>query len=357
MPGEPTSREPRSSRLLTALSVLSFGVGGVALVWMLRRIGVDEVRDGLAEVGWGFAAMWVSYLVSMVGSAVTLRYCAGPDGASVPVLTYLRITLAGHAINEATPLGKLGEVTKFTLLGQRMPTARAASALIIDNLVGLILGSASIASAPLVAWGWFDPDPHLQVVLIACAAVFALIAAGAFFLMWHGVGDAPFRLLRRLRVPRRRVDGWQRRWRAVAGEWYQASHHRRSMVGAFAANASARAIAVIEPWIALELLGVPHPLAAAWLASAAYMVVSWAFSFVPLQTGTAEAGAYGIFEGLGLPPGAGVLLELLRKVRRLSFIAVGVVVLGWSSFAQMVREAPDPSTPRGRGPGSAQGDR
>jgi hypothetical protein len=324
---------------LTILSVVSLVIGAGALGWMVYQMGLDTLRAGLARVGWAFAAMCAAYLVSMIASAATLRFCTGPQGGKVRFNVYVRAALAGHAINEATPLGKLGEVTKFTLLSEHMPQARAASALIIQNFVSFITACVMIATAPLFAWLWFDPTRGLSVLLITGAAVFGLLGAGAFLIFYFGVGRWPFKVLRVFRVPKRRLERWEKKWRKVADEWREAARDVSSMRLAFASNLAARMIAVVEPWLALYMLQVDHALAAAWLSSASYQVVNWLTSFVPMQAGTAEAGAYGLFSGLGLPTGAGVLLEILRKLRRVTFITLGIGVLGWSNFKGLKRDA------------------
>jgi hypothetical protein len=332
---DPEQRRP----WLAILSVVSLVAGVAALAWMVYTIGLGTLRDGLARVGWAFAAMCAAYLVSMIGSAATLRFCAGPQGGKVRFGVYVRAALAGHAINEATPLGKLGEVTKFTLLTEHMPQARAASALIIHNFVSFITACLMIASAPAIAWLWFDPNRGLAVLLILGAAIFAVLGAGAFLIFWFGVGRWPFKVLRFFRVPRKRVERWEKKWRRVAEEWRTSVRDESSMRLAFLCNLGSRAIAVVEPWLALYMLQVDHALAAAWLSSASYQVVNWLTSFVPMQAGTAEAGAYGLFSGLGLPTGAGVLLEILRKLRRVTFITLGIGVLGWSNFKGLKRDA------------------
>ncbi|HTM19936.1 MAG TPA: lysylphosphatidylglycerol synthase transmembrane domain-containing protein [Kofleriaceae bacterium] len=331
--------QEQRSPWMTIVSIVSLLAGAGGLGWMIYKIGPGNLRDGMAQVGWAFAIMLLAYLASMIGSAATLRYCVGREGHRVPFAVYVRASLAGHAINEATPLGKLGEVTKFTLLTERMPQARAASALIIHNFVSFIVACAMIASSPVCALIWFDTTRALTITLAIAAGVFALLGIGSFLVFWFGLGRWPFKVMRWVRVPRKRRERWEKKWKKVADEWREAARDRGSMRMAFLTNLGSRAIALVEPALALHLLGVHHPIAAAWLSSANYQVVFWLTSFVPMQAGTAEAGAYGLFEGLGLSPGVGVLLEILRKMRRIAFITLGVAVLGWSNFNGLKREA------------------
>jgi hypothetical protein len=61
---------------------------------------------------------------------------------------------------------------------------------------------------------------------------------------------------------------------------------------------------------------------------------------VPLQAGSAEGGAYIVFQAVGLSPATGVLVEIGRKLRRVVFITLGVSLLGWDTFFQFRRKPP-----------------
>ena len=39
-----------------------------------------------------------------------------------------------------------------------------------------------------------------------------------------------------------------------------------------------------------------------------------------------------MFESLGLPPTAGVLLELIRRARRLVFVGIAIGIVGWQGL-------------------------
>ena len=337
---------PRSgpSRLLRRINLASLLIGAIALAWMTCHVGLDRIGDGLTRIGLGFAVACTAHLVHILMDAITMQSCAAAAGRKVSYWTFARTSLAGHAINEATPMGKLGEITKFTLLSAHFPPERAAATLIVQNFVMFVVGCVVIALAPHLAILFVDEvDPYALKILWAISITFALMGAGGLYVMWRGIGEWPFRLFRRLGVAGVRVDRWREGWRKVEIAWSEATADPRYMRAAWLSSCSGRIASIGEALTILTLLGSEHVFAAALLSIANYQFIFWTTGFVPLQAGTAEGGAYFLFRAVGLSPESGVLLELVRKARRLVFIAIGITLLGWQTFKLMIREPDQPA--------------
>jgi hypothetical protein len=319
------------------LNGLFFLLGGGGLVWIVWTIGPDEIGRGLSRAGGGFAAACAIHLVAILLDAITLRACAGAPGRDVPYLVFARASLAGHGINQATPLGKLGEITKVTVMAEQLPVERATSALIVQNFVMFVINCALIASGAVVAWAFFEVDSTLMTGWWIVGAVFFVLGAAALLLMWRGIGDLPIRIAGWLGVSGDRADRWAARWREIEHGWHDVAADRRYMRLAFASSATSRLVDFAEIAAILYALDIGPLAATAVVAVAGDQVVFWTTSFVPLQAGTAEGGAYLLFEGIGKAGAAGVLLELVRKARRLVFIAVAVILVGWRSLMPRAR--------------------
>jgi hypothetical protein len=323
------------SRLMRHINAAFLVIGAAALAWMVHHIGLDRLRDGMAQVGAGFAALCAVHFTAIVVDSITLRACAGDPGQAIPLRSYVRVSLAGHAINEATPLGKLGEITKFTLLSEHLPTRRSAAALIVQNLVMGIANCALIAIAPLVAILALDVHGRVATVFLVTAGAFTVIGVVFVWLLYRGFGDLPFRLLRLLGFGDERVARWQASWERTETLWRDATGNRGRMRTAWLSQLASRAISIGENALILHFLGADNAIAIATISMASFQLIHWTTSFVPLQTGTAEGSAYVLFEKIGLAPHLGVVMELVRKVRRLAFIGIGVGLLGWSTFRQL----------------------
>ncbi len=94
---------------------------------------------GMRAVGWVFALTCSAHLGGLLLDSVVLRTCAGAPGRNVPYLHFARTSIGGHAVNEATPFGKAGELVKFALLDERLRAADAAGALVAQNLASFVV--------------------------------------------------------------------------------------------------------------------------------------------------------------------------------------------------------------------------
>ena len=313
----------RTTRLVNG-AFFAAGLGGLA--WLIHRIGPQAIGDGLARVGPWFAAIVVLHLIAILLDGATLKAAAGPAGDRVGFWVFARASLAGHGINQATPLGKMGEITKVTTMAEELPTTAATGALIVQNFVMFVVNCAMIAIGVVVAALAFDVDPDFMTGFWVVGGVFAVLGVGALALMWRGVGDLPLRVARWFGVKR---EDW---WHETAAAWAQAAASPHHMRRAFAACALSRCFDFVEAGLILHLLGIDQMAAATVVSAAGYQVVYWGTSFVPMQAGTAEGGAYLLFQSLGLPPTAGVLLELIRRARRLVFVAIALGIVGWQGL-------------------------
>ena len=324
------------------LQLLLLVIGLAALTWTVIAVGPGRLADGVVAIGWGLILTSGAHFTGLSLDAVTLRATAGAAGRQVPYRHYLRTSLAGHAINEATPFGKAGELTKYALLSERMPGERAAAALVAQNIVMFVVNCGLIAAGAPLALVVFDVVPGARPAFALTGAAFAVAGAVAVVLLHRGVGSWPLSLARRLGVPRwrlgrrrigaERLDRWQTTWSEVQDIWREAARDRRAQAVAWVSAVASRSANLVETGLILHFLGGRQLAAAAVVSLASSQLVGWLFSFMPMGAGTAEGGSYVVFRAVGLSPALGVLVEIGRRLRRLVFIGVGVAVLGQSEF-------------------------
>ncbi|MBI4507998.1 MAG: flippase-like domain-containing protein [Deltaproteobacteria bacterium] len=327
-------------------NLLFLAIGMAALCGMVAHIGATMLTQGLLRVGWGFLALCALHFSAIALDACNLRFCAGESGARVPALQFIRANLAGHAINSATPFGQLGELTKYSLLSEHVPEEDAAATMVLSNLVRLVATCLLLGIGQPLVTLVLGLESSVSTLIHASSALFLVIAMGTVVVVRGGVGRLPFELAKRLGIPSDQVERARAFWSRVESLARRGARNRRQMVYAGAMVACSAACDLAEVTVILWLLGVEHGPSVALLAMGNAQIVSWLTGFVPLGAGTAEAGAYVFFRALGLPPNIGVLLELVKKVRRVVFVGLGVVVLGNQAFRQHLGgriPAPEPA--------------
>jgi hypothetical protein len=300
-------------------------VGVAALTWLIIHLGPAEIWRGLRRIGWGLAIGSALHLAALVLDSLTLR--AVIAGTPPPFLLLVRASISGHAINEATPGGKVGELTKFAILEEALPRRRAASALVAQNLVMFVINCGLIALAPLLAILMVGGHPKTMIGFTAVGLGFLVAGGGILFVLERGVGRWPFAALKRFRLSAARVDRWERHFDQVEREWRAVAHDRHAMTIAWASAVTSRLCNVAESTIYFWLAGGDHAVAGGFLSLAGSQAIGWILFFVPFQAGTGEGGAYALFEAAGLSSHAALVSELARKLRRVAFITLGVVLL------------------------------
>src|SRR6185436_300902 len=262
------------------LTVLAAAGGLVLFGYAVRRAGVNEILDGIRQVGWGLLP-----ILGLAGARFLIRACAWrlcmPPHGRLPIGQAFTAFVAGDAIGNLTPLGMVAsEPTKVFLTRHRLATRESVASLATDNL----LYAASIVA--MVALG--------VVVVLATIPLSLEWREGAIVALIAGVVGMVI-TVRLMRGTWREESGARPPWReTLAGL-------RRSVL-AFS----------IEQPIVFEALN---------------RVVTVAFKFVPFRVGIDEALSGELAPVMAVQPVAGVTLAVVRKVRNLVWTGIGLLFI------------------------------
>jgi hypothetical protein len=321
MPGD-GARRPS-----TTVGVLAT-VGGLLLfVWWIRRIGLDDIRVGFAQIGW-----WLAGIVALGGLRFALR--AGAWMLAVDPPHRLRFghafgaVIAGDAFGNLLPLGPLvSEPTKAAFVRSAVPLAPAVAALAIENGLYTLSVAGMIAAGMTALLFVFDIPVRLREISEVAIALVAVLFVAAPVLLWRRPALMSSTLAWVLPGAggQRRIDSV----RDVEDQIYSfASRRGAAMAAIVTAELLFHALGVLETYITLRLLQPDETtLVIAFIVEAAGRLLTVAFKFVPLQMGVSEAGLAALTGVLGLGTTVGTTLGLVRKVRMLCWTAVGTVLL------------------------------
>ena len=302
------------------LIAIAAALAGAALfTYAVRRAGVAEIVEAVRRVGWGLVLILVIAGLRFLIRAQCWRWCL-PPGTVFPLPRALAAFLAGDAIGNVTPLGLLAsEPTKVLLTRHHLATRESVASLAVENFVyaasvmtmvgiGLIVLAVNVAMPA----GWR---------IAVAVAVVAMGGGGAVALRaMRGTWDAS-----RGARPR-----WRERLATIRDEAVRFSGgHPERLWRVFALDLAFHALAVLEVFITLRwLLGDRSPtLVQAIVFEALNRVITAAFKFVPFRVGIDEASAGALAPVLSVNPAAGVALAVVRKVRNLSWAAIGLALV------------------------------
>jgi hypothetical protein len=306
-------------------------IGAALLVFTVQRVGGwSAVVDGVAAVGWWFAAVVLFGAARMAARARAWQLCVRATGSAPLAFRHaFSAFLAGDAAGNLTPLGVLAsEPTKILMTRLHLSTVTAIASVAIENAfymasVGVVLlaGTWIFLQRADVPAGLEQISEAIVVILaiILVVALWALRARPAvlsklapYITRLAGRADAPADALRAVESRVYGVLKWRVRQTGHVVLWEAVFH-----VGA-----------VAEVWMVLRLLaGDRISVTDAFLLESAGRFVTIAFKFVPYRLGIDEVGSGAVAGALGLAPAVGVTLALVRRLRILVLNAVGVAIL------------------------------
>jgi hypothetical protein len=303
-----------------AIFTVAVAFAGAALfAYSVRRAGVGEILEAVRRVGWGLVVILGLAGLRFLIRAECWRWCL-PPGTTFPLPRALAAFLAGDAVGNVTPLGLLAsEPTKVLLTRHHLATREAVASLAVENLVYAASVMAMVGFG-LVVLAANVPLPRGWIIAIGFALA-AMVIGGAIAL----------RAMRGTWDPRRGArPRWRERLALARTEALRFSGgHPRRLWRVFALDLLFHALAVLEVYITLQwLLGDRSPtLVQAIVFEALNRVITAAFKFVPFRVGIDEASAGALAPILSVDPAAGVALAVVRKVRNLSWAAIGLVLV------------------------------
>ena len=311
-------------------------VGALLFAYAIRSVGWNNVVSGIQRVGWGFIPILVVSGLRFVLRAAAWRLCIPPN-ARLSLGQSFAAYLSGDSVGNVTPLGLLAsEPTKLFLIRHRLATREAAASLAVDFVVYSTSAATMIAVGLVVLLANVPLSLGLRETAVAALAAIVIGVVVAI----------------------RLIGGT---WKPERGErppWRARLASLREQVFAFSAGNPARlwpvfgldllfqVLAVTEVYLILRwVLPEPPSVPEAIVFSALDRAIIIAFKFVPFRLGVDEVVSGGMATILGLPTATGVVLALIKKVRSVFWVGVGLALIA----AHPSRGAPATDR-RGSGP-------
>ena len=323
-----------------------FGV--LLLVLLVRRVGVANLRESIAAVGWRLVLVIALGGVGHIVKTWAWRLTLLDDKREVSFARTLGLRLVSEAVGQLGFLGQMfGENLRVLFLSSTIPLANGIASVTLDRAF-FILSGVVVSAAGLVGVIGVCPLPHvlslyaglfvsifLGVILLAALAVrgrWPVVSAAAAIL-----GRIPF------------LHGWiERQSPMIEHVEHRLLNFYHRTPGAFwgsvALNLAAHTAAILEVYLILYLLGAKISFLAAVAIEALTKMINIVGLFNPGNIGTYEGGNMLIAKLFGLTAAAGLTLGLARRVRALFWAAIGGLCMIILSKSKTGASAPQPKT-------------
>jgi uncharacterized membrane protein YbhN (UPF0104 family) len=313
-------------------------IASIALfIYVLQRSGPGAVLDKIRLLGWGFITLVLLSGVRHVLRAVAWSYCVQTDGTRPTPLTLLGPRLMGEALDDLTPAGPLlGESAKVVVVSRLMPAQAGASSVVIENLIYALAAILFMLSGVVLA-----------LLKLATLQDFRWIGGGLVICFFASMAIVRWIVTRRILLLGRTLDYLKRvelRWACL--ERYESSlrdveqtiydfflTRRRLFLAVLAIEIATNFTGIGEAYLILKITAAHTSFFAAYLVESASRAAQLAFSFVPLGLGIQEGAAAATLQAFGYAASEGVSLAIIRKIRTVFWVAVGLLLAAKYSIA------------------------
>jgi uncharacterized protein (TIRG00374 family) len=316
------------------MQLFFFAAGAVALAVLVVRAGPRQLLADVEEAGWAVPA-----IVGVYGLVYTLNTIAWRlTMIEKPRLPFIRawvVNVAAFSINYLTPFASIGgEPFKIVAASQWMGARNGAASVLNYRLVHMQAHILVFLTGVILAFFLLPAGTIATSLLIVLTLV--LLVIGALLLAVHreGVIERLFDLAGRIPLLNRFAIRLEPRRSALMEVDRQLiAFHRSSPMryyGALFIEYSARVLSMLEFFIIARGVGHPVSFGTAFLIGGFSSLVVNLFFFMPFNVGSKEGGLAVIFAALGLPSRLGVAAAVVSRLRELSWIGIGLLLVLWT---------------------------
>jgi hypothetical protein len=313
-------------------------IGSIALfIYVLQRSGPGAVLDKIRLLGWGFVVLILLSGVRHVLRAIAWSYCVQTDEPRPTPLTLLGPRLMGEALDDLTPAGPLlGESAKVVVVSRLMPAQAGASSVVIENLIYALAAILFMLSGVVLAllklttlqeFRWIGSG--LVICFLASMAIVRWIVTRRILLVGRTLD-----YLKRVRLRLAFLERHQQSLRDVEHAIYNFFLTRRRLfLAVLAIEIATNFTGIGEAYLILKITAAHSSFFAAYLVESSSRAAQLAFSFVPLGLGIQEGAAAATLRAFGYAASEGVSLAIIRKIRTVFWVAVGLLLAAKYSIA------------------------
>ncbi|MEO7189867.1 MAG: lysylphosphatidylglycerol synthase domain-containing protein [Vicinamibacterales bacterium] len=304
------------------VSIILSIAGFVLLAWLIRKTGIEKVRDGLLTVGWGFGVILaLSFTRFVLRSYAWMLLLEHP----APLRAAVAATISGDALGNVTPLGlAASEPAKSVYLTAHAPATHSFAALTAENFFYSVSVAIYICIGGVALLSAFTLSPAVRIYGCISLAAMGLVLGTAAWIALRKPAAASALIAR---VPSRRVAGLLERVQQLEARAYGAVARHDAPIGRVVlVEAVFHLVSLAECWYTLWLLTGASQLLAALAFDSVNRVINVAFRVIPFRWGVDQAAASAVADSVGVRPDVAIVLALVRTSRLIVWAAVGFVI-------------------------------
>ena len=312
----------RLGRILTVVGVL-------LLAYLVQRIGFRTLWTTIVQFG-----PW--YLLTCLIGAGGLLCQAGAWWMimkaffqRVALAELFRVKIISDGFNLILPSASLGgDAMRAFLIKERVPLSVGVPGVLFDKTIEFVASIVFLGSGLLLGLLSLRLPVGLIVPAVASLAITSAGIALLVVVQKRGLTRSLLRLSAPLPAARRWVLNRESKFQAMdesLGVLYTRTNYRALLPGAL--HVLSRCVGVLEIVVILAVLGAPVSYVQALFIATIVTSANTAFFLFPGQWGVTESVHVLVLQSMGYPAAVGLSLGLIRRIRKLLFVGLALVLL------------------------------
>ena len=311
------------------LGRILMAVGVLLLAYLVHQLGLRTLWTTIVEFGPWYLPICVIGAAALLCQAGAWWLIMRDFFQRVALLELFRVKIISDGFNMILPSASLGgDAMRAFLIRERVPLSVGVPAVLFDKTIEFVASVVFLGSGLLLGL----LSLRLPLTLIVPAVIsLAITSVGIVLLVVvqkRGVTRSLLLLSMVHPAARRWVLARENKLLSMdesLGLLYTRSNHRALLP--VAVHVLARCVTVFEVMVILAVLGTPVSYVQALFIATIVTSANTAFFLFPGQWGVAESVHVLVLQSMGYPAAVGLSLGLIRRIRKLMFVGVALVLL------------------------------
>ncbi len=316
----------RTNPLLRIFRDLLTLAGVAVFFYLIHRLGWKTILGNVTRFGGWFAVIVLLQLGWLVLQAWAWSIIQNSLFRRAPLLFFIRIKIIADTLNTVLPTANLGgDAMRAYLIKPHIPFKEGIAGVLVDKTFEFAAGMLFMACGVLTAFFLFHVPTALLVPAIVCLLVLVVGIGLLVFFQFRGFYRSSRRLFGWLPAVRRLLKRREDELRMLDENmrlFYLRGGWKILLVAGL--HFLARLVGVLEVLIVLWVLYVPIDFFGALFISAAVVISNTIFFIVPGEWGVQEGVHVLALKILKEGASVGLSLGVIRRIRRLFFMSIGM---------------------------------
>ncbi|MYA29408.1 MAG: flippase-like domain-containing protein [Nitrospira sp. SB0672_bin_25] len=313
------------------IRLLFLAAGFVVLGGLIWHIGLPQIWETVERVGFVafciiLTPLLVVYLLDAYGWSLTLGQWSGRVG----FVRLFMVRMAGEAINVTTPTAMLGgePMKAYLLTRYQVPMVEGLASVVTAKTIMVVAQIFFMLSGlGVTLWMVGTGEYNVLVALLTLG----LLGFGVFLfllLQRYGIGRGLLAVADACRIRSQRLETWRPQLLDLDDTirtFYR--ERRRTFLLALGVHFVAWLTELFEVYAILYFLGAEVGWLSSFSIAAIAVLIKGSVSFVPGGLGAQEGGYLFLLMVLGHDEVTGITFALIRRLREILWILIGLVFL------------------------------